>query len=62
MLQQTINMFNQVNIDCAQSNETIVPFSSNQSVVEFYVEQMENLDFSDSEIDEFRNYLESMPT
>lgn len=59
---RTVALFNKVNKDCAASGEQVVPFSSNSDCIEFYMEQMENLEvFTPSEMEEFRSYLESQP-
>ena len=50
----TITLFSRINADCTLSGDTIMPFSPEPWVVEYYTEQMENLDFDPQEIEEFR--------
>jgi hypothetical protein len=64
ILAKIITVFNQINLDCAKSEdykEGVVPFSSNPETIEFYQEQMENIEYDQHEIDLFTNWLKSLP-
>lgn len=60
-LQRTINLFTKVNKDCEQSGEQVVPFAQDADVVDFYMQQMDALDFSVEEMAEFESFLKSQP-
>jgi hypothetical protein len=57
-LKSNIKMFNQVNSDCLETGELFVPMTEEN--VDFYVEQMENLEFNQDEIEEFRDWIVTM--
>ncbi len=59
-LQETIDLFTQVNKDCLENGECIVPFSSDPDIIDFYEDQMENLEFEQEEIDAFKSWLQSL--
>lgn len=61
ILAKIISVFDRINNDCAKTGEGVVPFSSDPSTVEFYEEQMENIEYDQHEIDLFSNWLKSIP-
>ncbi len=63
-LANIISVFNKINVHCAESEdykEGVVPFSSNPETVEYYQEQMENIEYDQHEIELFTNWLNSLP-
>jgi hypothetical protein len=58
-LLDTITLFSRVNADLVLSGRAdfVLTFSSDPEVVEYYTEQMENLEFNELEIEEFRAWL-----
>lgn len=48
-------MFDAVNIDCAQSGGSVVPLTS--ANVEYYEEQLENLEYTPKAIEQFTTWL-----
>ncbi len=59
---RTVALFEQVNKACEQSGESVVPLASDPDIVEFYMQQMDNLDiFSPEEMAEFESFLKSQP-
>lgn len=55
MLQNIINTFNKINHDCEQTGESVVPLTKDN--VDYYIEQMENIGYSDKAIQLFEQYL-----
>lgn len=53
----TITLFSKINAGRALNGHSVVPFSAEPSVVEYYEEQMLNLDMDPQEIEEFRAWL-----
>jgi hypothetical protein len=56
-----IELFKTVNQDCFNEGETVVPFSPDDDTISFYTNQMTNLSFSQHEIDEFCDWLKTLP-
>ncbi len=56
-----ICMFKQINKDCIESGETVVPFNSDKETVDYYIQQMENLDIAPGDQLMFTSWLESLP-
>jgi hypothetical protein len=57
ILLENIKFFQQVNQDCLLTNEQPVPLTSENS--DYYEHQMENLEFEQSEIDDFLNWIKT---
>jgi hypothetical protein len=55
MLQKLIAMFTQINIDCASTGANVVPLTADN--IDYYEEQMENLEYTDKAIQTFSNWL-----
>lgn len=53
--QQIKNMFEHINMDCSTTGESVVPITLEN--LDYYQTQMQNLDFSQAEIDSFSEYL-----
>ncbi len=55
-LQHTIELFTKINNDCKSTGENVVPLTSDN--IDYYIDQMENLNFTNKAQDEFINWLE----
>ena len=55
---QIYNMFVEINDDCAKTGETVMPLNSSLKSINFYANQMENLEFNKQQIDKFVTFLQ----
>ena len=56
-LQDIIRLFNRVNSDCQSTGESVVPLT--KSNIDYYTDQMTNLNFDYLEIELFVNWLKT---
>jgi hypothetical protein len=57
MLQHIIAMFVKINNECMASGDQVVPLTADN--IDYYIEQMENLEYSDKAIHLFEEYLKT---
>ena len=55
MLKNIIAVFIQINLDCEKNGDQVVPLTKEN--VDYYIEQMENMDYSEKAIHVFEEYL-----
>lgn len=60
ILAKIITVFDKINGICTSAGGTVMLFSSSQECIEFYEEQMMNIEYEQHEIDLFINWLRSL--
>ena len=55
---QIYDMFMEINSECAKTGETVMPIINNERSINYYVQQMQDMDYTQTQIDKFVTFLQ----
>lgn len=55
---QIYNMFMEINSECAKSGQTVMPITNSARSINYYVQQMQDLEYTQKQIDRFVTFLQ----
>ena len=55
---QIYDMFMEINSECAKTGQTVMPITNSAKSINYYVQQMQDMGYTQTQIDKFVTFLQ----